>query len=104
MADEDDVDIMPLAELIMVLLLVGPGACDHDTTRAFNFNAGFSKRRARSVLCFRAALFLLFPFSLIFSLWVFNGFPDQSAGSCGFGAYANVGEDGNDSLTVEICL
>lgn len=38
MADEDDADIMPLAELIMVLLMVGPGACDHDTTRAFNFN------------------------------------------------------------------
>lgn len=38
MADEDDADIMPLPLLIMVLFTVRPRACDHDKTRAFDFN------------------------------------------------------------------
>jgi hypothetical protein len=45
-ADEEDVDIMPLAELIIVLLMVGPGACDHDTARAFNFNSLVLKEKS----------------------------------------------------------
>lgn len=61
----------------------------------------FSKRRARSVLCFWFALFLLSLFPLIYSLWVFNGFLIRGRDPliiCSF----YVGEEGNDSLMVEI--
>jgi hypothetical protein len=40
--------------------------------------------------------------SLTSSLWVFNGFLTRRRGILWFGAYANVGDDGNDTSMVEI--
>lgn len=79
MADEDDVDIMPLELLIMVLLMVGPGACDHDTTRAFNFNAG-SQRKDLAV-CSASRLLCFVNLFFVGLQWL----PNQKAGSCGLG-------------------